>query len=138
MHLGNLLNKCFGGGYTGSLLGFPLVEVSRGYSLVVAWQLLTVVAYCRGEALGAQTSVVKAWDFSSCGCQALEHMLSSCGVQALVAPQHVGSSQIRDRSHVSCNGRWILYQSHQGNPSALFLILKCWVEYFKLKFFKIK
>lgn len=26
----------------------------------------------------------------------------------LVAPQHIGSSQIRDQTHVSCSGRWIL------------------------------
>ena len=44
--------------------------------------------------------------FSSCGAWVLEHRLNSCG---LVAPRHVESSQIRNRSHVSCIGRWILY-----------------------------
>ena len=38
----------------------------------------------------------------------------------LMAPWHVGSSQIRDGTHVSCIGRWILYLSHQGSPCAIF------------------
>ena len=44
--------------------------------------------------------------FSSCGSRAPEHWLSSCG--GLDAPQHVGSSQTRDRTHFPCNGRRIL------------------------------
>ena len=60
--------------------------------------------------------------FSSCGKWGL---LCSCGVRAslydgfscwgaqalkyLVALQHVGLSQIRDWTHVSCTGRWILH-----------------------------
>ena len=47
-------------------------------------------------------------DFSFCGAWALEYKLSSCGVQALVAPQHVESPQIRNQTHVPCIGRQIL------------------------------
>ena len=67
--------------------------------------------------------------FSCCGAQALGHVdFNSCGTCAqqlrflgsraqaqyfcsmdLVAPRHVRSSQIRDRTCVSCIGRWILY-----------------------------
>ena len=55
---------------------------------------------------------------SSCGAQASHRSgFSSCRAQALgcslwftglVAPQHVGSPQTRDRTHVPCIGRWIL------------------------------
>ena len=43
-----------------------------------------------------------------------EHGLQVRGLQrlrctGLVAPGHVGSSQTRDRTHVSCSGRQILY-----------------------------
>ena len=55
--------------------------------------------------------------FSSCGERGL---LSSCGASGLVALQHVGSSQIRDQTHVFCIGRWILYHSlsHLESPAA--------------------
>ena len=46
--------------------------------------------------------------FGSCGSWALEHRLSSCG-SGLVALWHVGSSQTRNRTPVSCTGRQILY-----------------------------
>ena len=35
--------------------------------------------------------------------------LSSCGTTGLVALRHVGSSRARDRTHVPCIGRQILY-----------------------------
>ena len=37
---------------------------------------------CGARALGAQASVVVAHGLSSCGLQALEHKLSSCGTRA--------------------------------------------------------
>ena len=46
--------------------------------------------------------------FSCCRAPALEHRPSSQDARALVAPQHVGSSQARDRTRVSCIGRLIL------------------------------
>ena len=36
-----------------------------------------------------------------------------------VAPQHVGSSWIRDRTHVPCIGRWIL--NHRAPRTAFYL-----------------
>ena len=53
---------------------------------------------------------------ASCGAWAPWLWLLGCGAQAqklcrvgLVAPQQVGSSQIRDRTGVSCTGRRVLY-----------------------------
>ena len=46
--------------------------------------------------------------FSRVSAQALECGLSSCGARALAVPQHVESSQTRDRTHVPCVGRQIL------------------------------
>ena len=47
-------------------VGFSLVSVSGGYSLICS----------------AQESVVAARGLSSCGSQALEHKLSSCGTES--------------------------------------------------------
>ena len=44
--------------------------------------------------------------------------LSCCGV----APQHVGNSQIRDRSHVPCIVRWIF--NHWTTEEVLIHVLK--------------
>ena len=53
--------------------------------------------------------------FSSCGTRAQQLWLVGSRAQAqqlwrtgLVAPWHVGSSWIRDQTHVPCIGRWIL------------------------------
>ena len=56
--------------------------------------------------------------FSGCGAWAstvasradhgLEHRLGRCGALALVALRHVGSSCIRDQTHISCIGRRVL------------------------------
>ena len=67
-------------------LFFSLVSANRGSSLVVAL----------GFSLGWLLVVEQALGhvgFCSFGSQALEHRLNSCGTRA---PQHVGSSQIRD------------------------------------------
>ena len=62
---------------------------------------------CGAQALGTWASVVEARGLSSCGSQALERRLSSCGVGS-VALRHVGSSWTRVRTHVPCIGRQIL------------------------------
>ena len=67
-------------------MGFSLVAASGGCSLGAVLRLLIVVA-----------SLVA------------EHKLSNCDIGS-VAPQHVGSSQIRARTHISCIGRWALYR----------------------------
>ena len=46
---------------------------------------------------------------NSWGSWTLQHRLSNWWHTGLVALWHVGSSQIRDQTHVSCIGRWILY-----------------------------
>ena len=59
-------------------MGFSLVSVNRGYSLVAVLGLLTAVASPATEhgLLGVQAG------FSNCGSWALEHRRNSCGTQA--------------------------------------------------------
>ena len=97
-------------------VGFFLV----GATLAVVHGLLIVVASrfsawalgstgCREHRLqGAQASVVSACGLSSCGSQALEHRLNSCGAVAQL-PFSMVFSQTRHQTHVFCIGRWILY-----------------------------
>ena len=78
-------------------------------------RLLVDRSHCGGfsvgepELWGARASVVAAHGVSSCGSRALEHMFSSCGTQPQLLQGHVGSSPIRDRTHVSYTGRRIHY-----------------------------
>ena len=73
-------------GCVGSLLlqaGFSLVVASGGYSSLQCtgfswWWLLLLWS----TGLGVQALVVSARGLSSCGSQALEHRLSSCGLLA--------------------------------------------------------
>ena len=54
----------------------------RGLPFLAVHRLLIVVASrCRAQAWGARASVVVAFGLSSCGSQALERRLSSCGAQ---------------------------------------------------------
>ena len=64
---------------------------------------------CRTQAEGVWASVVAAHGFSSYSSRGLEQRLSSCGAGGLVDLWHVGSSQIRGRTPVSCIDRQILY-----------------------------
>ena len=60
-----------------------LVVVSGGYfSLWCTGFSLQWFLLLGAQALGMQASVVVAWEISSCGSQALECGLSSCGTQA--------------------------------------------------------
>ena len=55
----------------------------QGLLFVAVHGLLTAMAsYCGAQALGARAPVVVACRLSSCGSQALEHRLSSCGAWA--------------------------------------------------------
>ena len=51
---------------------------------------------------GTRVQELHTW-LSSCDSWVLEHRLNG-----LVAPRHVASSRVRDLTHVSCIGRWIL------------------------------
>ena len=64
--------------------GFSLVVAKGSYSLVAVHGLLIAVASLVAEDRleGMQASVVSARGLSSCGSQALEHRLSSYGIQA--------------------------------------------------------
>ena len=55
----------------------------RGLLFVAVRGLLIAVTFCcRARALGVRALVVVARGLSSCGAQALEHRLSSCGARA--------------------------------------------------------
>ena len=58
------------------------------------------------HALVVEHSLLVMAGFSSCGPPGSRDQVSGCD---LAAPGHVGSSQIRDRTHVSCSDRRILY-----------------------------
>ena len=83
--------------------GFSLVAVNGGYSLVaVPGLLITLASLVKEHGLqGAQASAVVAPGLQSTGSVVVVHGLS--------CPWHVESSRIRDRNHLSCAGRWVLY-----------------------------
>jgi len=89
------------------LLGLFLVAASGGHSLVAV-----VASHCGGF---FSLWWLLLWDtgswprsFSSCGSQALEHRLNSCGTQASCSAT-CGILPDQGSNHVSCIGRWILY-----------------------------
>ena len=115
----------FTSGWVGSPLlsaGFLQLPYSRSHSLVGVCGLLTAGASLVEHGLWAQgPAVVVACGLGSWGSWAraqapwLQHM-------GLVAQQHVGSSQVKDWTHVSCIGRQILY--HWATREGLFLFFK--------------
>ena len=80
---------------------------------------------CRGAgAPGARASAVAAGGLSSCGSWALEHRPSSCGTWGWLAePQNMGSSWIRDKTHVSRTGRQIVHQWATREAQYIFIIM---------------
>ena len=109
------------------LLGFSLVEASRGYllSLLVVLTLLTGVASLIVEhgLLGVRASIVAARSPSSCGSWALGHRLNSCGTRAsllrgvwnLPGPgfEPVSPALVDDSSRLSLQGspQFVLFNS---------------------------
>ena len=84
--------------------GFSLAAASRSCSCCSVWASHAVEHGLWG--MGA--SVLGTTRLWSTGSIVVAHT-GSTKLWHLVAPQHMGSSQIRDRTHVSCIGRWILY-----------------------------
>ena len=116
-----------------SLLAVPGLRCYEGFSVVVVCRLLIAVASPVAECglWGAWALVVEAHRFSSCGSgfstcgsQALEHRFNSYGSCGLVASWHVGSSQIRDQTHVSCIGRFFTTEP----PGKPYFILFFWLS----------
>ena len=68
-----------------------------------------------------QSEGSRAHGLSSCGSRAPEHRLGSCSLWASRRPWHVGSSQIRDWTCVSCTGRHTLHHWATREASPLFL-----------------
>ena len=73
---------------------------------------------------------------SCCRAQGLECGFSSCGMQASFAPWHVGSSQSKDRIHVSCIGRQI--PNHKTTREILMLILIIFLKVLSARFHHCK
>ena len=67
----------------------------------------------RGDFSCCTVWILEHMSLSSSGSQALERRLNSCG---LVAPRHVGSSRIRDWTHVFFFGRQSLYHWATREP----------------------
>ena len=90
--------------------GFSLVVASGGSAPVATLrfpaEVASLVSTCSGRA-----------GFSSCGSRDLEHRLIGHGPRASLTLRQVGSSQIRNRAHLSCIGRTILH--HWGTREAL-------------------
>ena len=87
--------------------GSSLAALSRDYSLAaVCW--FSPVASRGARALGR--------GLSSRSSLTLEHKLNNWHV-GFIAPRHVESSQIRDRTHISCTGRQSLH--HWATREAL-------------------
>ena len=84
-------------------MGFSLVAASGGYSSCGA-----PTSPCSG------LSCLWAWaqgcpGLRSRGPRSLGHRLCLLWYMDLLALQHMASSQIRNWTHVSCTGQWILY-----------------------------
>ena len=79
---------------------------ARGLSLVAtigAYSSLWCMGFSLRWLLLLWSTGSRCVGFSSCSMRAQQLWLAG-----LVAPQHVGSSRTRDRTHVPCIGRWIL------------------------------
>ena len=93
--------------------GFSLAVASRGYSLDAVCELLTVVASPIAEqgSSAGRLPYLQHMD-SAVAAPGLypEHRHNRCSARSLVTPRRLGSSWTRDRIHVSCIGRQILYR----------------------------
>ena len=114
---------------------FPSRKLAFWKSLCFSWAVLGLCC-CRGRSgckRGAALVVVngllsrqllllrrtgsRTRGLSSCSSQALEHSLTGWTSLGFVAPRHMGSSWVRDRTCVSCIGQEnSLPWSHQGSP----------------------
>ena len=96
-------------------VGFSLVVVSGGYSLVSVTSLVADHGLCM-------------------------HGLQQLWCTGLVVSQHVGSSRIRDRNRVSFIGRWILYHWAPGEAPILvfFFFFNCCHLFPSLVFFFLR
>ena len=101
--------------------GFSVVSASGGYSHHPHHNEDSVLQ-CTESSLWwlllLGTTGSRVWGFTSCGLLVAGSLVAAPRLQStgrqlwctgLVAPQHVGSSRTRDRTRVSCIGRWILY-----------------------------
>ena len=91
-----------------------LLLQSTGFSCCRAWASLAEHGLLL-QSTGIQTeciqvSVVVERGLSSCGSRGSTAQAQELWPTDSAAPQHVGSSWIRDRTRVSCIGRWILYR----------------------------
>ena len=109
---------CWGAGHSWGAGRF-----CTGFSFVKFVYFLDVLGLCccrqafsSCRALASLQGLLLLWSadsraagFRGCGSWLPEHRLSSYGAQAVLLRWHVGSSQFRDPTRISCLGRQILY-----------------------------
>ena len=94
-----------------------------GLLLVVVLRLLIALV-----SLGCGTQALRLRGFSKLHLSGSRTQSQQLWLMSLVAPWQVGSSRIRDQTHVSCTGRWILY--HRATMEAP----RLWLSKFRWTF----
>ena len=83
---------------------FSLVWASGGYSLGGVCGCLIAAASLLSSSMGSRAWGVQQLQLLACRAHSVG------GHMGLVAPQNVGSPRIKDRTLISCTGRWVLYR----------------------------
>ena len=108
--------------------GLCLVAAIRGYSIVMGWGLLIVLSSLVAESWlqSMWASVVVAHRLGSCSSWALEGGHQYLWHIGFVAPWHVGSSLIRDRTCNHCIGNWVLnhWTTREIPSAAIFCLIR--------------
>ena len=108
--------------------GLCLVAAIRGYSIVMRWGLLVVLSSLVAEPWlqSMWASVVVAHRLGSCSSWALEGGHQYLWHIGFVAPWHVGSSLIRDRTCNHCIGNWVLnhWTTREIPSAAIFCLIR--------------
>ena len=96
-----LMVDCYTAWLDTVLLNFWVYLIS--FSCIYMFKFLAVLGLCCCIGFSSRwLLLLRSMGFGACGFQQL-------WLPSLAAPRHVGSSPIRDQTHVSCIGRWILY-----------------------------
>ena len=109
-----LMVDCYTAWLDTVLLNFWVYLISFSYIYIYILKFLAVLGLCCCTGFSSRWLLL-LW---STGFGA--HGLQQLWLPSLAAPRHVGSSRIRDQTHVSCIGRWILY--HWATREALFCV----------------
>ena len=97
-------------------MGFPLVAASGGYSLAVVHGVVSVASVVKHGLSGFQASAVAPRGLNSCGSQAVEERLNSCGAHAslLRGMWNLPRSEIKSMSRALAGG--LFTTESRGSP----------------------